>query len=64
MTALMWAVKWTENPEAVSVLVEAGSPVNINDKEGNTPLKLAYERFDSEAKQKIINILKNANAKE
>ena len=64
MTALMWAVKWTENPESVSVLIEAGSPVNLKDKKGNTSLKLAYERFDSEAKQKIINILKNANAKE
>ncbi|MBR0279288.1 MAG: ankyrin repeat domain-containing protein, partial [Synergistaceae bacterium] len=33
MTALMCAVKWTENPEAVSVLIEAGSPVNLKDKE-------------------------------
>lgn len=63
-SALMYAVERSDNPEIVSALIEAGSFVNIKDKKGNTPLKLAKARIDSEVARKIISLLQQAGAKE
>ena len=62
--ALMYAVKHNSNPEVVRVLIESGSSVNLRDKNGNTPLKLAKSRKDSEAKTRIIDMLIGAGAEE
>lgn len=63
-SALMYAVERNDNPEIVTALIEAGSFVNIKDKKGNTPLKLAKARTDTEAARKIISLLQQAGAKE
>lgn len=63
-SALMYAVESNDNPEIVAALIEAGSFVNIKDKKGNTPLKLAKARTDTEAARKIISLLQQAGAKE
>ncbi len=38
LTALMWAARFNQNPEVITILLKAGADVNMKDANGCTPL--------------------------
>ena len=56
-TALMWAAAANENPEVISILLEAGADLNAKDEDGRTALMWAAENTPE-----VVSVLLRAGA--
>jgi ankyrin repeat protein len=55
-TPLMWAAQWSDNPEALKALIDAGADVNATDNDGATPLMwAAYETMWGDGEPRANN---------